>query len=408
MKRVILTALMGIALVGGVQAAELRTIHGRVLDENGIPVSGVDVNFFWTANGPLKDSNGKEYDVDTVEGWKIYSANLGKMFPLGDLDNPTRTGKDGRFSIRAPRNRHHLMAMDPSRERGGLTLVPTGKEAADVEIHLGPLVRVRGSIEGPERGERPTHATVLVSLLEDPTRPLDMTSLVVGGSIDGRFGLSLPPGRYLLETYKLRADGNEKASVVPVREILLSGEVPEFDMGVSRLGPYKLRVPGRIDRAKAAGTWTEYTQHYGEKPPQWHIADARGVSKDVQIADFQGKWLLVYFWGLSCTPCLKEGIPNLIKFYEDHQDQRDRFEIISFCMDVEGEMKSLAELDQQLETVVKHVWGKAMPFPVLLDPSFTTWERFGLPAFGIPILIDPQGNLAKGDETVLAEKLKRR
>jgi hypothetical protein len=59
-----------------------------------------------------------------------------------------------------------------------------------------------------------------------------------------------------------------------------------------------------------------------------------------------------------------------------------------------------------LQPVIKNVWGKPLPFPVLLDPSFTTMERYGLPGFGALILIDPQGNLVKGDETVLAAKLK--
>ena len=127
-----------------------------------------------------------------------------------------------------------------------------------------------------------------------------------------------------------------------------------------------------MERAKAAGTWGDYTKHYGEKPPQWHILDARGVPKDAQISDFKGKWLLVYFWGLSCYPCLSRGIPDLIKFYEEHQAQRDRFEILALCMDVEGEVKSVADLDKRLQPVVKHVWGKPLPFPVLLDPSFTT------------------------------------
>ncbi len=83
------------------------------------------------------------------------------------------------------------------------------------------------------------------------------------------------------------------------------------------------------------------------------------------------------FWSTSgaspATPCLKHGIPNLIKFYEEHQAQRDRFEILSLCMDVEGELKSVADLDKRLQPIVKHVWGgKPLPFPVLLDPSFTT------------------------------------
>ena len=163
-----------------------------------------------------------------------------------------------------------------------------------------------------------------------------------------------------------------------------------------------------MERAKAAGTWGDYTKHYGEKPPQWHILDARGVPKDAQISDFKGKWLLVYFWGLSCSPCLRQGIPNLIKFYEEHQPQRDRFEIVSLCIDVEGELKSVADLDKRLQSIVKHVWGKPQPFPVLLDPTFQTWERFGLPGLGTVILIDPEGKLMKGDESVLAEKLKER
>ncbi len=92
----------------------------------------------------------------SVEGRKIFSANLGKMFPLGDIERPTRTGPDGRFSMSIPGDRHHLLAMDHSRNRGGLVILPKGKGAADVQIRLGPMVRVRGSIEGPGAGERPT------------------------------------------------------------------------------------------------------------------------------------------------------------------------------------------------------------------------------------------------------------
>ena len=76
-------------------------------------------------------------------------------------------------------------------------------------------------------------------------------------------------------------------------------------------------------------------------------------------------------------------------------------------MDIEGEVKSVSDLDKRLQPVVKNVWGKPIAFPVLLDPSLTTMERYGLAGFGTLILIDPQGNLVKGDETVLAEKLKQ-
>jgi hypothetical protein len=408
MKLVIPAALLGIVIVGGARAGEMRDIHGQVIDESGMPVAGADVSFYWTANGPLNDRNGKPYDFGSVEGRKIFSANLGKMFPLGDVERPTRTGPDGRFSISIPGDRHHLLAMDRPRKRGGLAILAKGMGTNDVVIRLGPLVRVRGSIEGPGAGEHPAWATVLTMLPDDPTRPLDFTALILCGSIeDGRFEISLPPGRYVLNTYTMRGNGNEKtAEAIPYREILATGKTSEIDLGVLRLSPFKPTIPGRIERAKATGTWGDYTKHYGEKPPEWHILDARGLPKDAQISDFKGKWLLVYFWGLSCSPCLKHGIPNLIKFYEEHQPQRDRFEILSLCIDVEGELKSVADLDKRLESIVKHVWGKPQPFPVLLDSSFTTWQRFGLPGLGTAILIDPEGKLMKGDESVLAEKLK--
>lgn len=162
-------------------------------------------------------------------------------------------------------------------------------------------------------------------------------------------------------------------------------------------------------KAKAEGSWNDYTQHYGESPPQWHATDARGVSKDARIADFRGKWVLIDFWGLSCRPCLTKGLPKLVKFYEEHASQRDQFEILSICIDYEGELKSMADVDRALEPIIKHVWGgKALPFPILLDPTFKTWERYGLPGLGTVILIDPDGNLVEGDEAKLAEILKER
>jgi AhpC/TSA family len=100
-------------------------------------------------------------------------------------------------------------------------------------------------------------------------------------------------------------------------------------------------------------------------------------------------------------------IPRLAKFYEDHKARRDRFEILAICMDPDAEVKSMADVDRRLEPIVKHVWGgKPLPFPILLDPTFQTWERYGLDGMGVVLLIDPEGNLVRGDETVLAEKLK--
>jgi hypothetical protein len=105
--------------------------------------------------------------------------------------------------------------------------------------------------------------------------------------------------------------------------------------------------------------------------------------------------------------CYEEaGVPDSL--YEDHEADRDRFEIVAFCIDDDGELTSMAAVDRRLEPVVKHVWGgKSLPFPSVVDASFRTMENFGISTFG-PLLVDPEGTLMKGDEAVLAEKLNER
>ena len=69
-------------------------------------------------------------------------------------------------------------------------------------------------------------------------------------------------------------------------------------------------------------------------------------------------------------------------------------------------MTSIADVDRELDPIVKFVWEKPLPFPILLDPSMTTLERFGVPGYEA-ILIDPDGKLVEGDEATLANVLKK-
>ena len=301
------------------------------------------------------------------------------------------------------------MAMDQSRRRGGLIILPKEKEGEPVVIRLAPLVRIHGSFEG-RPGQRPAWTHTYVNLPDDPTRPLTETRLVSCGSFEARFEVWLPPGAYVLEAYSQFADKNLfEGKLVPDREIVLKGDILDVDLGRLTFSPHQVQKRVRKAKAQADGTWGDYTKHYGEKPPRFHVTDSRGVSKDTQLSNFKGKWVLVDFWNFGCVPCLKTGLPKLMKFYEEHAAERDRFEILAVCLDPDGDLKSMADVDRKLEPIVKHVWGgKSIPFPVLLDSTFQTWERYGLPGVGVVLLIDPQGNLVKGDETVLAEKLKER
>ena len=223
-----------------------------------------------------------------------------------------------------------------------------------------------------------------MSLPDDPDRPLDNTRLAVCGSYDGRFELSLPLGKYDIEVYGcLTENDSDNVRVKPSPILDLTADKSEVDLGTLQLVPH-LQPRARVKLARANGTCFDYKQHYGQPPPPWHITEARGVNKDVKISNYEGKWVLLTFWSLNCSVCLGEELPKLMKFYDDHQDQHDKFQIISICNGYDGELKTLADVDRELEPIVKNVWGgKTLPFPVLLDPpsklgklsGSTDWEQ---------------------------------
>jgi hypothetical protein len=84
-------------------------------------------------------------------------------------------------------------------------------------------------------------------------------------------------------------------------------------------------------------------------------------------------------------------LPHLIDFYEDHKADRDKFEILAFH---DAQAKNFDELDSKLEPIIKNAWsGRPLPFPILLDSTGETIEKFGISAFPTMILIDPEGRL---------------
>jgi thiol-disulfide isomerase/thioredoxin len=383
-------------LAGVAVAQEEREVQGRVVDDAGRPVAGAAVCSYWSANGTQRDAEGKPLKLP--EDLAQFYSHLGEMEPSF---NPAVTDAAGCFTVRMLAISHQVMALDAERRRGGLAMLVKDKENEPLEIKLAPLVKVRGRFVGPD-GKPPKWTFVYLEVPEDPTRPLDFLRMGGCGSYDARFEFSLPPGRYLLDGYN---DGLS-AFLVPRKSIELTADAPELDLGVLQLSPV-VTIATRREQAKAAGTWPDTKQLYGKPCPEWHAVDARGIDKQARPADFRGKWVLVDFWGLSCDPCLRSGLPRLQKFSDEHAHQREQFEIVTICMDPDGELKSIADLDRSLAPIVQHVWnGKQLSLPILLDPSFTTWERFGLSGMGQTMLIDPDGNLREGDESTLTKQLK--
>jgi hypothetical protein len=95
-------------------------------------------------------------------------------------------------------------------------------------------------------------------------------------------------------------------------------------------------------------------------------------------------------------------------FYEKNARFKSRFEVVGLCIDYSGEIGTMTKLDSKVAPIETHAWkGKKIPFPIVLDNSFTSWERYGIPGLGTIVLVDPEGRLIEGDETTLQKILEK-
>jgi hypothetical protein len=381
-------------------------VHGQVLDSQGKPAPGVDVAVFWNCNGiPLTEI--RRIEKEQAQGHKPDTTKLdaveGPMEPWGLA--PTKTDADGRFASRMTRSQYYLVAIDKQRQRGGLILSRPTDASSTVTIKLGPLVRMHGRLRVAGTNRPPDHSVVVARIPDSEEFPLGNNRVAVCWSRNGTFDISLPPGKYELEG---NGDLDDRRNdLAPNRPVVLPSGKSDVDAGVFELTPHQPRRWDRIEEAKAKGTWPNIDpkQLYGQPAPKWHAVDTRGIPRDAQVSDFKGKWVLVYFWGPWCNPCLGREIPALTKFYDVHAAERDRFEIVSICS-TEPEIKTLADLDRELKPVVKAIWhGKQIPFPIVLDNTLESNANFGQTAS--KLLFNPEGRLVPGDEKTLAEKLKQ-
>lgn len=400
-----LLVLSELAMHSALNADEpaLNLVRGQVVDAAGNPVAGVRVGTYWSANGLklarlkeiLRDHRLKGTEIDFEE---LYG-RIGEMEPWGN--SPTQTGEDGHFEIAVRKTRTALMAIDTEGHRGGMAMFASDIPEQTVEIHLAPLVRVHGTVRVKGWDAQPDWCAVLINIPRSDACPFGPSRLAFCGTLDCHFEFFMPPGEYVFESNT----GTERWAVLGEgRRVVLSAQQPDVDVGFLDLTE-RPRRKDLVEQSEQRGTWFNFREHYGEPAPKLYVTEARGVSKGVQVSDYKGKWVFIYFWSPWCRPCLAEGIPKVMDFYEEHADQRDRFQILSVCLDVDKEFKTLDKLDEHLGTIVRNVWRRRIEFPILLDTSFQTFESFGINGAGDMVLIDPDGNLTEGDLSTLSEVL---
>ncbi|HUW20615.1 MAG TPA: redoxin domain-containing protein [Sedimentisphaerales bacterium] len=90
------------------------------------------------------------------------------------------------------------------------------------------------------------------------------------------------------------------------------------------------RLQNRIASIRVSKDWeVQKRPNVGDKAPDFKFTTMSG--RTMELADFNDKVVLLYFWATWCRPCLAS-TPSLKRFYEDMSRYRD-FEMISISQD---------------------------------------------------------------------------
>ncbi|WP_256757250.1 redoxin domain-containing protein [Cohnella sp. WQ 127256] len=112
----------------------------------------------------------------------------------------------------------------------------------------------------------------------------------------------------------------------------------------------------------------------GDKPPSFRLA---GLDNEVhELQDYEGKPLILNFWGTFCPPCRDE-MPALQKQYDKWKGEG--LELVGI---------NLSEDKLTVESFIRQV---GVSFPILMDKDKKTEKKYGLKQYPTTFFITPKG-----------------
>jgi thiol-disulfide isomerase/thioredoxin len=135
----------------------------------------------------------------------------------------------------------------------------------------------------------------------------------------------------------------------------------------------------------------QYSSQVGFQAPLFKSENLL-TGKDISLASYKGKYILIDFWGTWCQPCRKQ-LPELIKL--NNLADSSQFVLISIA--------SSDSLDNLKEVIAK----ENMLWPQIFSDKIT--EQYRISAFPTSLLIDPNGIVIAKDLSMddLKEKLSK-
>jgi peroxiredoxin len=118
-------------------------------------------------------------------------------------------------------------------------------------------------------------------------------------------------------------------------------------------------VPIVASCANGGKTITEIS--INEKAPEFTLETIDG--KKISLSDFAGKPVIIAFWELQCTACIKYVLPNLQKVYGKRKDQG----LVVLAVNIQDAATFIRNSPQMPE----------LTFPILLDRQKKVLSQYG-------------------------------
>jgi cytochrome c biogenesis protein CcmG/thiol:disulfide interchange protein DsbE len=148
-------------------------------------------------------------------------------------------------------------------------------------------------------------------------------------------------------------------------------------------------VQATLEKGESADAMYTSSPLVGKPAPDFKLQDLAG--RQVTLADYKGKALLINFWATWCGPCKLE-TPWIVELRNQYADKG--FEVLG--VDSEGDDLKADDKDgfaKQKESVAKFVKLEKMPYPVLLNGDSIAKQYGGLDAMPTSFWVDRSGKV---------------